>query len=197
MFKDIPSLPLGTYVFLSPKPPAHVLLCANSSCKLFFSKHPFRTPNLPVLQTCSVRVISSDPGGWLEHSQLIHHHREGRDRLTHHKKLCHPSLSLSLSLFLSPPPHQLRPPFPGFSFCRPGGGMEGVAPGLYFQLWILTADSRASGKFSLNITSAAPNLLPGTHQPVHSTLLLLCLPQSTYSIQSIILYRASAEHKLP
>lgn len=126
MFKDIPSLPLGTYVFLSPKPPAHVLLCANSSCKLFFSKHPFRTPNLPVLQTCSVRVISSDPGGWLEHSQLIHHHREGRDRLTHHKKLCHTSLSLSLLSLSPPPPTNSALPSQGF----PSAGL-----GVAWRVW--------------------------------------------------------------
>ena len=192
------SLPfLWGHTSFSPQSPQHMcssVPTAAASCSLAntHSGHPIF---LSYRHVQSEWFLQIREGGWSTRSSSTITGRGETGSLT--IKNSATPLSLSLSLSFSPSSHQLGPPFPGFSFCRPGGGMEGVAPVLYFQLWILTADSRASGKFSLNITSAAPNLLPGTHQPVHSTLLLLCLPQSTYSIQSIILYRASAEHKLP
>ena len=100
-------------------------------------------------------VVSLDLGEWLEQPQLIHHHKDGRERLSHHE--------------YSAMPLWLCPPLLVLSLHRLSHGMNRGASGLCVQWWILVHPT-TSGKSSLNTPVAPPNLLTDTHQLVYSTL---------------------------
>lgn len=96
-FKNTPSFPLGTYVMLSPRPlsllssvPTAAASCSSTSIhsgsrmSIFLSHRHTQSSSLDLV-------------GWLEQSWLIHHHREGRERLSYHKHSATP-LTLSATL---------------------------------------------------------------------------------------------------